>query len=603
MQTREWIPCDDKQVIHNKKIIAWARQHDVNLIITGDAHYPNQKDKILQDILILNSIVGRNTGWHFKQDTNFLMGEEKWWELFQILGMTDVFTKEDFKKSLETLQTIVEKTKGITLEKEPSLRKFDVSSHPLYAEGDTREKLFLRIIKDVGRYNKSQEYKDRLAYELKIIKEKDFLDYFLIQEDIVRWNRTNGYLVGPARGSAAGCLLAYYMDITKIDPIRYDLLFERFMDLSRNDFPDIDIDYEEQEKTFQYIADKYGEEYTMRIGSYQTIKIKTALKQAYRILYMDKDYDYARVNRVTGAIPDSNARGDGDQLSIFKELLKTSKKEFEGCRKRKVNYPAQNLWAFIMGKPDLVQAVGKLLGKVTNMRVHPCSMVILDRPVKEVLPITLSKPGTKDAKWITAFDGGAVEASGYLKFDVLGVKTLNCIGSCLREIKKYKGNILTAGGLNIDISDPNNIWNMQDNPEDKKIIGKMAVGDTDTVFQFNTDPLKRLLTDMSASNFNDTVATVALVRPGPLKAGFPQLYVDRKFKNLELDEVYEIKKVKGKDRKIKVKAPYSHPAMDEILKATYNVITYQEQVQKIFVAVGGFTPIESNITACASRLN
>jgi len=592
MQIKEWVPCSDKQVEHNIKIIKWARKHNVNLIITGDAHYPTQKDKILQDILILNSIVGRNTGWCFKQDTNYLMDGEEWWKLFQKLEMGNEFTRVDFDKAISTLQTIADKTRGLVLEKEPSLRKFDIESHDLYQHGDNADTLIARIIKDVGRYRNNQEYKDRLAYELKIIKDKGFIDYFLIQEDIIRWNRKNGYLVGPARGSAAGCLLAYYMDITKVNPIKYGLLFERFMDLSRNDFPDIDTDYEMKEETVEYISDKYGEEFVMAIGAYQTIKIKTAMKQAYRILYRDKDYNYPLVNRVTGAIPDSNARGEGDQLSIFKELIIKSRKEFEDHRKRKVSYPPQNLYAFIMNKPDLVEAVGKLLGKVTNMRVHPCSIVISDQPVKDVLPITTVKSGTSKEKWVTAFDGKAVEASGYLKFDILGLKTLNCIGSCLREIRKYKGNILTEGGVNIDITDPNNIWDLE--PIDSKVFEKMALGDTDTVFQFNTEPLKRLLINMVAGDFNDLVATVALIRPGPLKAGFPQLYVDRKFQKLDLNEVYTTKVVKGKERQVKGNVPYSHPFMDEILKDTFNVITYQEQVQKIFVKVGGFTPIESN---------
>jgi len=591
-QLKDWIPCEDMQVAHNKKIINWARTHDVNLIVTGDAHYLTRKDKILQDILILNSIIGRNTGWCFKQDTNYLMGPEDWWSHFKLLDMEDVFSRADFDKSLETLQTIAEKTQGLVLEKEPSLRKFDVSSHPLYTEGCSQDLLISRIIKDVGRFVADPVYQERLKYELKVIKEKGFMDYFLIQEDIIRWNRTKGYLVGPARGSAAGCLLAYYMDITKVDPIKYGLLFERFMDLSRNDFPDIDTDYEMKEETVEYISDKYGAEFVMAIGAYQTIKIKTAIKQAYRILYKDRDYSYSLVNRVTGAIPDSNARGEGDQLAIFGSLLRQSKVEFENHRKRKVNYPPQNIWAFMMDKPDLIESVGKLLGKVTNMRVHPCSIVISDQPVKDILPVATVKSGTSKEKWVTAFDGKAVEASGYLKFDILGLKTLNCIGSCIREIRKYKGNVLTEGEVNIDITDPNNIWDLE--PTDPKIFEKMALGDTDTVFQFNTEPLKRLLISMVAGDFNDLVATVALIRPGPLKAGFPKLYVDRKFQNLGLDEVYTTKLVKGKERQVKGQVPYGHSSMDEILKDTYNVITYQEQVQKIFVKVGGFTPIESN---------
>jgi len=588
MEAKQYFKCEvDKQYLHNKKLIEWSRKHDVNLIVAGDAHYPVQEDKILQDILILNSFVGQKTGWHFYQDTNFLMDKDTWWELFEKLNIEE-FTKDDFENSITLMHGMIEKCKDVTLEKEPSLRKFEIESHDLYKSGDTADNLIGRIIKDVGRYNSDQEYKDRLQYELKIIKDKGFLDYFLIQEDMIRWNKKNNYLVGPARGSAAGCLLAYYMDITKIDPIKNELLFERFLDVSRNDFPDIDVDYEAKEETVEYISNKYGSENVMAVGAYQTIKVKTAIKQAYKVLYKDKGYDYQTVNLVTGQIPESNARGEGDQLTIFRDLLSESKKEFDLCRTNQTSVPAHNLWMFMQDKKDLIKCVGKLIGKVTTLRVHPCSIVISDKPVKDVLPITTVKSGTKSEKWITAFDGTAVEASGYLKFDILGLKTLNCISSCLREIRKYKGNIIDG----IDISQSNEIWNLP--ITDPIVYERMSLGDTDTVFQFNTDPLKRLLRDMVAGNFNDLVASAALIRPGPLKAGFPQLYVDRKFQKLELHEMYKYKEVKGKKRKVKIDVPYNHPLMDEILKDTYNVITYQEQVQKLFVAIGGFTPIESN---------
>jgi len=594
MDLKDFVPCEDIQVEHNKKIIAWARAHDVNLIITGDSHYPSQDDKLLQDILILNSFVGRKTGWCFYQDTNHMMDEEQWWTYYQLLGMEDVFNKQDLKKSLETLHTLIDKCKGVTLEKDPSLRKFEVETHPLYASGDSKEKLISKIIKDVGRYKKESVYTDRLKYELKVIRDKGFLDYFLIQEDIIRWNREKGYLVGPARGSAAGCLLAYYMDITKIDPIKYDLLFERFMDLSRDDYPDIDTDYEKQEETFQYIADKYGSEYVMRIGAYQTMKVKSAIKDAYRILYKERDYNYDLVNAVTHEIKDSNARGDGDQLEIFKDLIKASKVEFDEAKEKGVPWQRHNLFAFMMGKPDLVKAVGKLLGKVKNMRVHPCSMVILDEPVKDVLPVLTVKSGTSSEKWVTAFDGKGIEASGYLKFDILGLNTLNAISACLNEIKKYKKSTIEDEYNEhiIDITNNNGIWNLE--PNDPKVLKMLSLGDNDNVFQFHQPLPRRLCQQVEVDTFNDSVAVVALVRPGPLKAGFPAIYAARKFGKIGLDEMYVEETLKGKKRDKIVKVKYNNSLMNEILKNTYNVITYQEQVQKLFIALGGFTPIESN---------
>lgn len=170
-------------------------------------------------------------------------------------------------------------------------------------------------------------------------------------------------------------------------------------------------------------------DYVLPIGAYQTMKVKTALKNAYKVLYQDREYDYNLVNAVTKMIPESNARGEGDQVDLLKELLKESKKEFKDCQDKGTMWPNHNLFAFLMGKKDLLETTSRLLGKVTNLRVHPCSVVISDKPIRDILPCTTTQSGTSSETWITAFDGSAVEASGQIKFDILGLNTLNCISA------------------------------------------------------------------------------------------------------------------------------------------------------------------------------
>lgn len=601
MEARKFLPVDDKQDIHNVKIINWARKHDINLIVTGDSHYTVKEDKIIQDIQILNSYVGVNTGWHFPHDTNHLMDRKMWWDYFtrEQTETRKIFTEEDFDKCLETMAGIIEKTKGCTLEKDPSLREFPLESHELYQEGDTKDVLLMRIINDIGKMkDKPDVYKKRLARELKLIREQNFVDYFLIYEDIIRWNRNNGYLTGPGRGSAAGSLLAYCLDITKRDPIKQGLLFERFMDPNRSDYPDIDSDFEEQKLTMEYCAEKYGRENVINIGAYQTIKVKTALKNAYKTLSEKKgwEYDYVSVNTVTKNIPETNARGEDSQVEIFLELLKESKEEMDKCERRGTEVPRSNLYNFLKDKPGLAKAVHKMLGKVTNLRVHPCSIIITDKPVREKLPVAQAMGGV-----VTAFDGPGVEGSGEVKMDILGLKTLNYIGEAIRFIRARHGIDLFDKIWDLDVSDP-------------KVLAAMDAADTKMVFQFNTAALQNIIRLIGVKDFNDLVAIVALVRPGPLKAGFHYIYKFRKEGELGLNELYyywdeetctekvadaEVfqKLTSREDREmelIKKEAIYAHPKMDEVLKDTYNVITYQEQVMRMFVEIGGFTLAETN---------
>jgi len=500
IDTKEFLPVDDKQDEHNMKIMDWSEKHDIQLIVTGDSHYVLREDKIIQDIQILNSYVGIQTGWHFPTDTNHLMNREMWWKYFtrENTKTRKRFDEAYFDKCLTNMQTILEKTKGVVLEKDASLREYPLDTHELYQEGDTKDTLLIRIINDIGKMrNKPNTYKERLARELKLIRKQNFVDYFLIYEDIIRWNRKQGYLTGPGRGSAAGSLLAYVLDITKRDPIKQNLLFERFMDPNRSDYPDIDSDFEEQKLTMEYCAEKYGKEHVINIGAYQTVKVKTAMKNAYKTLAEKNnwEYNYAAVNTVTKNIPETNARGEDSQIEIFLELLKESKERYDMCIRRGTEVPLSNMYGFLRDKPGLAKAIHRMLGKVTNLRVHPCSIIITDRPVREKLAVAQAMGGV-----VTASDGEGVEAQGEVKMDILGLKTLNYIGECIRFIHKRHG---------IDLFDK--IWKLP--TDDPKVISAMNAADTKMVFQFNTTALQNIIRLIGVKDFNDLVAIVALVRP------------------------------------------------------------------------------------------
>lgn len=576
------IKVPDKQKSHNEKIIKWSREYDIKTVLTSDPHYPRKEDKTLQDIIILTHKFNRS-GWYFLDDCFYMKDLKEWLKYFMFLKLD--FGKDDIKKSLSNMYEIGDKCKGAKIKRPPQLREFDIKTHSLYKEGDTKISLIMRIIKDIGRFNNSDEYKKRFKYELSVIKEIGFLDYFLIQEDIIRFNRNNDYLVGTSRGSAGGSLFSYYLGITSIDPIEHGLLFERFLDISRGKaggLPDIDIDYERQQETQNYIINKYGSEYAIFIGAYQTTKLKDALKKAYKVLYKtpDREYSFDTINKI-------NATFNTNDLD---EALVEAKKEFDEAQDKGSPVPEINLYTFLMNKPDVEKAVRKMLKRVNLIRQHACALIISKDPIRETIPVTLSYTKDKGYKAITAFDGNGIEACGQVKFDVLGLNTLNCIKACINEIRKFKGNKLENG---IDITNCNNIWDMDlDDPE---VLYNFKKADTDTVFQFNTKPLKWLLKMIEADEFNDLSAINALVRPGPLSAGFPQIYAKRKKGELKTDEIFIEEEKKGNIVTKKSKVKYRHPIMDEILKGTYGVMIYQEQIQKIFVRMGGFTLPESNL--------
>lgn len=535
------------QYEHNEKMINWSKKYNIPLVVSTDVHYAIEENNKIQDIFIMNSFAGKS-GWHFYSRNHYLMSKDEIWDEFKKFGHDKLLSYEEFEKAIQNGFDLADKVDDYKLDKLPEQPPhFPLESHPLYVKGDNAYTLTAKIIKDNKKIDTSKkEYIQRLTYELGIIREKDFLDYFLIIEDIIRWCKDNDVMVGPGRGSVGGSLLAYALDITKLDPIEWNLPFERFLDLTRTEYPDIDLDFEDQGVVKDYLKQKYGYDKVMDIGVYQTIKTKTAIKDAYRILKGD-EFDYGEINKVTKNIPNSPA--GCNEREWFESFLFSDTRE------------AKELQSFFLKNKDrnLLKTVSKMVGKIKTFKVHPCAIVISNTPLDGLVPTVINKPNSEEAFRMTGYDGTYCAKSGLLKFDILSLNTLREIKTCVRFIKQKHGKELDVYTLL---------------PNDAKVLEEFKKGNTESVFQYNTVLSTPLVKKAKVDHFRDLTAITALGRPGPIGAGLSQQYIDHKTRTKKIIPV--------------------HPVLDKILEETFGVMIYQEQIMEIFQKMGGFSAVESN---------
>ena len=535
--------CEWNEIAVNKQ-----KQFGGKFLVTSDVYYANKEDKKIQDIFILNSLIGKK-GWHFHTDTHYLKSKNELNNQF-IDGQYKIVI-DKFEESIKNGLQLVDQIEDYNLDKIPiNAPTFDVKSHELGNDCSNSLELLIKIIKNNNKIDLDNTiYSQRLSFELSILSKKNFIDYFLIIEDIVRWCNKNEVMIGPGRGSAGGSLVSYALGITYMDPIKWNLPFERFLDISRADFPDIDLDFDNAETVKNYLKDKYGNDRAMEMGIYQTIKMKTAIKDAYRILRKD-NYNFKDINDITKEL-DTSPQGAEEVDWVTKYLFGDPNDE---------EYPGNNeLQRYFCENKDIYEVVIKMIGKAKLLKVHPCAMVISPNPIDEVIPTVMNKAGKNGEHRITAYDGNYVEKSGLIKFDILSLNTLKDIKGCLKYIKERK---------NIDID----IYNIE--PNDPKILDKFRKGDTESIFQFNTVVVKPLLKDMKVDRFEDLAAATALGRPGPMGSGLHTKYINRKI---------------GKEY-----VSYAHPLLESILKETYGVMCYQEQVMEIFRSLAGMSMVEAN---------
>ncbi len=510
-----------EQKICNNVYIKWSKEYDQKIIATNDVHYVNKDDAEAHDILVC-----LNTGKDYN-DTNRLKytGFEY---LRSIEEMQELFfnTPEAISNTLE----IVEKIEDFSIEKDVILPVFKLPENfddpDKYLEHLTyigAEKLYAEI---------TPEIRERIDFELATVKRMGFAGYFLIVQDLIQAARDMDVAVGPGRGSAAGSVVAYCIGITNVDPIRYKLLFERFLNPDRISMPDIDIDFDEdgRQKVIDWVVDKYGEDKVAQIITFGTMAAKMSIRDVARVLSLplpDADYLAKLVPKQCTKLKEAFK-----EVPELKEALNSSNK--------------------LIAKT--LRIATQLEGSVRQTGVHACGIIIGPDSLINYIPLSTSK---ESSLMVTQYEGKYVESAGMLKMDFLGLKTLSLIKDTIKNVKER---------LNITI-DIENV-----SLEDTKTYELYQKGDTVGTFQFESEGMRKYLQDLKPSNIEDLIAMNALYRPGPMD-NIPSF----------------IKRKHGID-----KVEYPHEMLTDILKDTYGIMIYQEQIMQISQVMAGFTKGEAD---------
>lgn len=384
-------------------------------------------------------------------------------------------------------------------------------------------------------FGKKTIYQERLDYELEVIIEMGFEGYFLIVSDFVVWAKQKGILVGPGRGSGAGSLVAYSLQITNIDPLKYDLLFERFLNRGRKSMPDIDIDFESENRdlVIEYLKEKYGTGRVAQISTLGSLQTKAVIKGVARVL----EIAYSDADIICNMIP--------NKLGITLEEAMQENSDF-----------ADLLHSEQQKEKQLIEISLQLEGLQSNLSTHAAGIVIMDTDIINRIPLCKAKDSEEVQIQYTM---GDAEKQGAVKFDILGLKNLTIIRDCLQEIQKYKPE-----------------FDLEKIPfDDSATYRLMSIGLTKGIFQMESEGMTRLIRKMRPNNFEDIIALIALYRPGPLGSGMVENYVNRKNLKQEIE--------------------YIHSSTKDILSPTYGVMVYQEQIIRIVQEVAGFSLTDADI--------
>jgi len=374
----------------------------------------------------------------------------------------------------------------------------------------------------------------RLAYELKTINNMGFAEYFLIVQDLVNWCKANGVPVGPGRGSAAGSLVSYVLGITGIDPLKYDLLFERFLNPERVSMPDIDIDFcfEKRDRVIDYIVERYGSDRVAQIITFGTMAARAAIRDVGRAL----DVSYGDVDKIAKMIPAELGVTIDRALDISADLALTYESDYDTRR--------------------IIDIARAIEGMPRHASVHAAGVVIGRDTLSSLLPLQK----TSDGHVITQFAKETVEDIGLLKMDILGLRTLTVLDRAIEIIRKTRGRDIDLDNIPLD---------------DDKVYKLLQNSDTIGVFQLESDGLRRILGEMKPNRFEDLIAVIALYRPGPLGSGMVEDFINRKHGRQEM--------------------AYLHPLLESILEETYGVILYQEQVMRVASDLASFSMGEADV--------
>ena len=539
----------------NQVLLEFAKKHDVKYFPSNNVYYLNQKDQRAHDILcclkegvkIDEESRGRDYIKRIFPNDQFYFKSQS--EMKQIFA--------DFPEAFETITEIVGKIEPFRLKQDVLLPVFDYPEEFKNSEdeadgGKRGENAYLRHLTyegAKGRYGEiTPELTERIDFELQTIANSGYPGYFLIVQDFTSEARKMGVAVGPGRGSAAGSVVAYSIGITNVDPIKYDLLFERFLNPDRVSLPDIDIDFDDEGrgKIIDWVVAKYGKNQVAQIITYGSMGAKSAIRDTARVL----DLPLFEADRIAKLIPDISL------AKIFGLDEKALKGKLNGDDERMAQ--AEELKKLAGGKDEIAKVINEALvleGSIRNTGIHACGVIITPDDITNHIPVTTAKDSDLS---VTQFDNSVVESSGMLKMDFLGLKTLTIIRDAIRLVKDRHG---------IDI-------NPDDIPlDDEKTYQLYQKGHTNGTFQFESAGMQKHLRALKPDKFADLIAMNALYRPGPLK--YIPNFIARK--NGEEEITYDL------------------PEMEEYLAETYGISVYQEQVMRLSQKLAGFTKGEADV--------
>ena len=519
----------------NVHAIAMAERMGLKTIITSNNCVPKESDKSYLDVVIRNTPRGKE-GYYVRQANHIFSGEEleSRGKLFGI-GLKHI--QQAMGNSIEALN----KCREVDFNFNSQVVNYPIIDHPLHKDGMGKEDLVWEIIKHYGRLKEDSAYQERIAYELDTIIRNgkiNLIDYFLVLEDLCRWCRNNGIIVGPGRGSGAGSLLNFCLKITHLDPIKNGLLFERFISEARilkGTYPDIDLDFSDQARVKQYLYERYGYDRVRPISVFQTMRLKTAIKDAFKLHYPDVDYN--TVNTITTSLG-------------RKEELETEVEYFERLVQEDETF--KNSIYSVYSK--IGDAVEHLIGYNRQTGIHPCGMAITQGLLEEIVPIRK----VRGAECLD-YSLDACETVGVIKYDILSLSTLRYIQTCVNLIKERHG-------IDVDIYDIPT--------DDKDVYHQFNKGNTESVFQFNSDVAKGILTRIISESIEDLSLTTSAGRPGPMQNQQHIEFIERKIGAKETNP--------------------PHPALKETLEETYGIMMYQESVMQASVILGGFSLSEAD---------
>ena len=535
----------------NEVLIQFSKKHNIPLIATNNTYYTHKEEANAHDILLCvkegekqATPIGRGRGFRygFPNQEYYFKSQEEMKALFQ-----------DLPEAILNIEDLVAKITPFELARDVLLPKFEIPKEFQQDQGEEDkegENKYLHFLTYKGakeRYPElTNEIKERIDFELNVIANTGYPGYFLIVQDFIAAARSMDVSVGPGRGSAAGSVVAYCLKITNIDPIKYDLLFERFLNPDRVSMPDIDIDFDDEGRgrVMDYVIEKYGSNQVAQIITYGTMAAKSSIRDTARVL----DLPLGEADRIAKLLPNIKLS------KIFNSTDQELKEKLRNDEFLRVN-EIKNLAEEESLSGETIQQAKVLEGSLRNTGTHACGVIITPDDITQFVPVATAKDSEL---FVTQFDNSVVEDAGLLKMDFLGLKTLTLIKDTVKLVK-YKHNI--------DL-DPD-----QFSLDDQKTYELFQRGDTVGIFQYESAGMQKYLKDLKPTVFADLIAMNALYRPGPLE--YIPSFVDRKNGQEEIS--------------------YDLPEMAEYLEETYGITVYQEQVMLLSQKLAGFSKGDADV--------